>query len=46
VPSVCSIRGANDGILDFAVVQVHADFVADVELALGFLGWHAAECIG
>jgi hypothetical protein len=23
------------------VVQVHADFVADLEVALRFLGWHA-----
>ena len=34
-------HGANDGILDFAVVQVDADFVADLKLALWFLGWHA-----
>jgi len=33
-------HGANDGILDFAVVQVHADFVTYFELALWFLGWH------
>jgi hypothetical protein len=25
-------HGANDGILDLAVVQVDADFVADLEL--------------
>jgi hypothetical protein len=30
-------HGANDGILDFAVVQVDADFVADLKLALGSL---------
>jgi len=34
-------HGANDGILDLAVVQVHADLVAYFELALWFLGWHA-----
>ena len=34
-------HGANDGILDFAVVQVDADFVADLKLALWFLSWHA-----
>jgi hypothetical protein len=28
VPSVCSITSANDAILDFAAVQVHADFAA------------------
>ena len=33
--------GANDSILDFAVVQVHADFVAYVEFAFWLLGWHA-----
>ena len=30
--------GLHDSILDFAVVQVHADLVADLELALWFLG--------
>jgi len=34
-------HGANDGILDFAVVQVDADFVADLKFAVWFLGWHA-----
>ena len=38
-------HGADDGILDFPVVQVHADFVADLELALWFLGGHATECM-
>jgi len=28
------------GILDLPVEQVYADFVADLELALWFLGWH------
>jgi len=32
---------ANDGILDFAVVRVHADSVADLKLAIGFPSWHA-----
>jgi len=27
-------HGPDDGILDLAVVQVHADFIADVEFAL------------
>jgi hypothetical protein len=27
-------HGFHDGILDLAVVQVHADFVADLEVAL------------
>jgi len=31
-------HSANDGILDLAVVQVHADIVADLELAPWFLG--------
>jgi hypothetical protein len=30
-------HGANDGILDFPVVQVHADFVADLELSAVWL---------
>jgi hypothetical protein len=34
-------HGANDGILDFAVVQVHSDLITDREVALWFLGWHA-----
>ena len=34
-------HGTNDSILNFAVMQVHADFVTDRELALWFLGWHA-----
>jgi len=35
--------GANDGILDFAVVQVDADLVADLELSIVWLlwDWHA-----
>ena len=28
---------ANDGFLNFAVVQVHADFVADLELSVVWL---------
>ena len=31
-------HGANDGILDFAVVKVYADFIAEVEFALWCLG--------
>ena len=34
-------HGANDGILNFSVVQVDADFVANLKLALWVLGWHA-----
>jgi len=34
-------HGANDSILNFAVMQIDADFVTDRELALWFLGWHA-----
>jgi hypothetical protein len=35
-------HGANDSILNFAVMQVHADFVADLELPVVWLlrGWH------
>src|SRR5215831_10644755 len=33
--------GTNDGIFNLAVVQVHVDFIADLEDALRFLGWHA-----
>jgi hypothetical protein len=32
--------GANDSVLDFPVVQVDADFVADFELSVIGLGWH------
>ena len=32
-------HGTNDGILDLSVMQVHADFVADLELALWVLDW-------
>jgi hypothetical protein len=32
---------ANDSILDFAVVQVDADFVAHLELAVWLFGWRA-----
>ena len=32
---------ANDGILDLPMVQVHADFVADLKFAFWVLGWHA-----
>src|SRR5215469_12789556 len=40
-------HGAHDGILDFAVVQVYSDLVADLELPLVWLlcGWHGKECI-
>jgi len=40
-------HGANDGILDFPVVQVHADFVTDFELPVVWLlcGWHGKQCI-
>jgi len=34
-------HGANGGILDLAVMQVHTDFVADLELTLWFFGRHA-----
>src|SRR6516225_8742856 len=36
-------HGADDSILDFAVVQVHPDFVTDLELSIIWLlwGWHA-----
>jgi len=39
-------HGANDSILDFSVVQVHADFVADAELSVvrSLWGWDAMEC--
>jgi hypothetical protein len=33
-PSSWITARANDGILDFAVVQVHADFVADLEQSI------------
>jgi hypothetical protein len=33
--------GSNDSVLDFPVVQVDADFIADLELAIIALGWHA-----
>ena len=38
-------HGANDSILNFPVVQVDADFVADLELpVIGLLvGWHAGN---
>jgi hypothetical protein len=38
-------HGANDGILDFAVMKVHADFVADLELPIVWLlwGWHTGN---
>jgi hypothetical protein len=36
IPSFVLHFGANDGIFDFAVVQVDADFVIDRELALWF----------
>ena len=32
--------GAHYRILNFPVMKVHADFVADLELALWVLGWH------
>ena len=31
-------HGAHNSILDFAVVQVHADFITELELELGFFG--------
>jgi len=34
-------HGTNDGIFNLGVVQVHADFITDLEVALWFLGWHA-----
>jgi len=34
-------HGAYDGVLDFAVMEVDADFITDLELALWFVGWHA-----
>jgi hypothetical protein len=38
-------HSANDSILDFAMVQIHPDFVADLELSIVWLlGWHAMEC--
>jgi len=33
-------HSTNDGVLNFAVVKVDADFVADLEVALWFLGCH------
>jgi len=39
-----SNHGSNDGILDLPVMQIHADFVAYLELAILFLRWHAKEC--
>ena len=36
-------HGADDSILDFAVMQIDADFVADFELALWFPGWHSTN---
>jgi hypothetical protein len=33
-------HGANNGILSFPVMKVHADFVADVEFVFWFFGWH------
>jgi len=36
-------HGANDGILDFAVMEVYADFVTDFELSrrsIGLVRWH------
>jgi len=38
-------HGANDGILDLAVVQVHADFLAHAELSVVWLlwGWRRKE---
>ena len=33
-------HGANYGVLNFAVMKVHADFIAYFEFALRFLGWH------
>ena len=38
-------HGANDGILDLAAKQIHADFVTGLEVALWFLGWHAVDCM-
>jgi hypothetical protein len=41
---VCSITARTTASSDLAVVQVHADFVADLELSiiwLLWLGWHA-----
>ena len=35
-------HGADDSILDFAVMQIDADFIADRELSVWFLGWHGA----
>jgi hypothetical protein len=38
-------HGADDSILDFAVMQVDTDFVANFELSVGVLwGGHAGEC--
>jgi len=37
-------HGANDGVFNLAVVQIDADFVADLEFAFWFLGCHAEEC--
>jgi hypothetical protein len=40
-------HSANDSVLDFAVMQVDADFIADSELSIVlrlFVGWHAREC--
>jgi len=37
-------HGANDSILDLAMVQVHADFVAYLKFALWVLSWHARKC--
>jgi hypothetical protein len=34
-------HGANYSILDLPVMQIRADFVADLKLPLWFLGWHA-----
>jgi len=36
-------HSANDGVLNFAMVQVHPDFVTDLELSIIWLlwGWHA-----
>ena len=39
-------HGSNDSVLNLSVVQVDADFVANLELSIIGLswGWHAGEC--
>jgi len=46
IPSSSVNQDANDGFLDLPVVQVHADFVADLVLALLiglFAGWQVGN---